>query len=197
MFRTKCLEEKAMYPMRRRSLLQGIFAVTAVASWAASPSFADQPEVGIDEGMQFPDIVYHDAAGARKTIADARGTVGLVYFWASWCPICRGDMGDVQAFYDRYKDQNVTAIILNFMDPYDPARAWAKEKGYTMPFADSGISGRDPQATTTKGSYTLPRRTPLFFVLDREGKVAAQSVGWTLGGNAVSRTIDALLKASA
>ena len=184
-----------MYSLKRRSLLQGIFAAAGVVSLAGPRAFADEPEVGIDEGMQFPDIVYHDAAGARKTIADARGTVGLVYFWASWCPVCKGDIGDVQAYYDRYKDQKVTAIILNFMDPYDQGRAWAKGEGYTMPFADSGISGRAPQATTTTGSYTLPRRTPLFFILDRGGKVAAQSEGWALGSNVVPRTIDALLKA--
>lgn len=154
----------------RRALLRraGGTALSLAAAWPATA----QPAEGTNKGMQFPDIVYRAPDGEIRSIAESRGKLSLVYLWASWCPICAADLKNIQAYYDRYKDNpKFAAIILNFMDPYDRSLRWAENLGFKLPFANSNISGRNPVASTTTGVYTLPRYTPLFYILDGKGVV--------------------------
>jgi len=57
------------------------------------------------------------------------------------------------------------------MTPYERGRRWAENRALKLPFADCGIEGRTPQATTTAGTWNLPRQTPLFFLIDGNGVV--------------------------
>lgn len=162
-------------PLTRRALLTLAAALPALpvsAQQITGPITGIDPILGIDRGQRFPDIVYTTEEGARRSIAESRGRLALVYFWASWCPVCAADLKTIQTYWDRWKDRpKFAAILLNFMDPYERGRRWAENRGHKLPFADSGIAERNPVATTTAGPWNLPRQTPLFFLLDGMGTV--------------------------
>lgn len=161
-----------MHIVTRRAVVAGIGGAVACGLGGPSGALAGSAE-GVRMGDQFPDIVYHTAEGDKKNVSAARGTVSLAYFWASWCPICAVDIYNIRHVYEKFKDNpKFTPIILNFLDPYKSGLAWAEKKNVKLPFADSGISGKSPVATTMTGTYSMPLYTPLFYILDAKGAVA-------------------------
>jgi thiol-disulfide isomerase/thioredoxin len=151
--------------LTRRTLL------TAVPL-AALPLPALAQSTGIEKSQVFPDILYRGTDGKQHGVHESRGKVTLLYFWASWCPVCAADLKNIQAVYQRYQtNPRFQAILLNFMDPYERGLRWAEQRGYRLPFRDSGIEGNQPLAMIQGGTYTLPRQTPLFFLLDANSVV--------------------------
>jgi Redoxin len=140
--------------------------------------------VGLSTGMVFPDVIYRTEDGQAKSVSASRGKVTLVYFWAVWCPICFNDIVNVQNMHDHLKaNPGFSSIALNIMDEYKPGVSWARARKITLPLGDSGIGSRGtPTAVSTPaGPFMLPRTTPQFYVLDRNGIVSYAVEGRAAG----------------
>jgi peroxiredoxin len=66
-----------------------------------------------DVRRQNADFTLTDLQGKSWHLRDLRGKVVLVNFWATWCPPCRKEMPDLQALYDKYKDQGFIVLALS------------------------------------------------------------------------------------
>ena len=60
------------------------------------------------------DFTLTDLQGKSWTLQALRGKVVLVNFWATWCQPCRKEMPDLDALYQRFKDQG--GVILGISD---------------------------------------------------------------------------------
>ena len=71
---------------RRGVLLAGVLAVTVAAlpAAAAEPDWASFGAVSYDPPRPAPAFSLPDLDGRQVTIADLRGKVTLVFFWATW-----------------------------------------------------------------------------------------------------------------
>lgn len=100
-------------------------------------------------------------------LRDLRGKIVLVNFWATWCPPCRKEMPDLQALYDKYKDQGL--VVLSISDEeIGKVSPFIAERKITYPvLLDPGRKVND--AFVVEG-------IPKSFVYDREGKLVAQSI---------------------
>jgi peroxiredoxin len=120
-----------------------------------------------DVKRQKADFTLSDLQGKTWHLRELRGKVVLVNFWATWCPPCRKEMPDLQALYDKYKEQGF--VVLSISD---------EEAAKVSPFV-----------TERKVSYPVlldPGRKvneafvvegiPKSLVYDREGKLVAQSI---------------------
>jgi len=120
-----------------------------------------------DAKREKADFTLTDMQGQPWHLADLRGKVVLVNFWATWCPPCRKEMPDLQALYDKYKDQGF--VVLAISD---------EEAAKVNPFlAERKISYPvllDPGRKVTE-SFVV-EGIPKSFVYDREGKLVAQSI---------------------
>src|SRR6266498_2341812 len=59
-------------------------------------------------GRRAPDFALRTLDGSRWVrLADLRGQVVVVNFWASWCAACREEHPALTAAWDRYSDQGV------------------------------------------------------------------------------------------
>ncbi len=120
-----------------------------------------------DAKRQRADFTLTDLHGQSWHLKDLRGKIVLVNFWATWCPPCRKEMPDLQALYDRYKDQGF--VILSISDEEQAKVApFIAERKITYPvMLDPGRKVNDEFIV-----YGIPKS----FVYNRDGKIVAQSI---------------------
>ncbi|ENH97691.1 thioredoxin [Gracilibacillus halophilus YIM-C55.5] len=73
----------------------------------SSTSEAMEREVGLKVGQVAPDFTLQTIDGETVKLSDYRGDRVMLNFWATWCPPCREEMPDLQAFY-----QDSDAVVL-------------------------------------------------------------------------------------
>lgn len=120
-----------------------------------------------DQARAGADFTLNDLQGESWTLKALQGKVVLVNFWATWCPPCRKEMPDLDALYQRFKDQGL--IILSISDEeVDKVKSYLAEKPVTYPILlDPGRKVND---------LFRINGIPKSFVYDRHGKLVAQSI---------------------
>lgn len=107
------------------------------------------------------------------TLAELRGRVVVMEFWASWCMPCRMSAPQLSAWQDRYGAQGLTVIGIT-MDSPEVALQASVEMG--MDYAV--LSDPDGETTRLYKAFALPT----LFVIDREGKIREAMVGYSTEG---------------
>jgi thiol-disulfide isomerase/thioredoxin len=69
------------------------------------------------------------------TLAQLRGKLVLVDFWASWCPPCQKDMPQVVHIYNRYKNKGFEIIGVSLDKNYGDLKKFKDQYGMTWPMA--------------------------------------------------------------
>lgn len=120
-----------------------------------------------DAARQKADFTLTDLQGTEWHLHDLTGKVVLVNFWATWCPPCRKEMPDLQALYDKYKDQGFVVLAISDEEAAK-VRPFIAERKITYPvLLDAGRKVND---------LFQVEGIPKSFVYDREGKLVAQSI---------------------
>jgi len=120
-----------------------------------------------DAIRQKADFTLTDLTGKSWTLSALRGKVVLVNFWATWCPPCRKEMPDLDALYQRFKDQGF--IILAISDEgAAKVQPFLAERHITYPVM------LDPGRKVNE--LFQVDGIPKSFVYNREGKLVAQSI---------------------
>jgi len=120
-----------------------------------------------DAKRQNADFTLADLQGKKWHLQDLRGKVVLVNFWATWCPPCRKEMPDLQALYDKFKDQGFVVLAISDEEAAKVSPFIAERKiGYPI-LLDPGRKVNEE---------FIVEGIPKSFVYDRSGKMVAQSI---------------------
>ena len=122
----------------------------------------------------------------RMSLAQLRGKVVIVNFWASWCDPCKGEAPLLQRAQKRLEREGGTVLGVTYKDRASASRDFAREFGYTFP------SLRDDELKLAPKFGTI--KLPETFVLDRAGRVVAISRGEITDFKFLTRAIDEALK---
>jgi len=120
-----------------------------------------------DAKRQKADFTLSDLQGKSWHLQDLRGKVVLVNFWATWCPPCRKEMPDLDALYNKFKDQGLVVLAISDEEAAKVAPFIAERKISYPVLLDPGRKVND--AFIVEG-------IPKSFVYDRSGKIVAQSI---------------------
>lgn len=117
-------------------------------------------------GQAAPALVVKELNGRTFNLADARGSVVVVNFWASWCPPCRKEMPALNQVYRRYHGRGLKMIALSV----DHAgRLWAVKKAMKA-FKYPAAMLADAQAN----GFGEPSELPVTYVVGTHGIVRAK-----------------------
>lgn len=120
-------------------------------------------------GDMAPDFTRTDFAGKRVHLADYRGKLVLLNFWASWCGPCLEEMPRLSAWQRRYGAVGLQIIGVSM----DDAAAPAKRLLVRRPVAYPVVLGDAKLGETYGGVLGLP----LTFLIDRRGHIVARYRG--------------------
>lgn len=121
-------------------------------------------------GRPAPDFALRTLDGSRVVRLSAlRGQVVVVNFWASWCAACRVEHPNLLAAWQRYEDQGVVLVGIDFQDQRGAAIAFMRQMGGDWPVVE------DPGGRTSLayGVYGVPET----FFIGRDGMVRFKQIG--------------------
>jgi len=105
--------------------------------------------------------------GKTYSLADLRGHVVLLNFWATWCPPCRKEMPDMEKLYQRLQSKGFLVLAVSDEDRETVAGFEAKQK-YTFPL----LLDPDRKVNDAFNVEGIPKS----FLFDRDGKLVAQAI---------------------
>jgi len=117
-----------------------------------------------------PDFELKDANGKTVSLADYRGKVVLLNFWATWCGPCKVEIPWFVEFEQKYKDRGFAVLGVSMDD-----EGWEVVKPYLEKNRINYrvLVGDDKIAQSYGGVESLPTT----FVLDQDGHIAGQHIG--------------------
>ncbi len=180
------LESGAAKP-KRRGLSPGslsILAAVAVLAVILALQLAERNRGRPLSGLA-PDFALTLFDGGVVELADFRGQVVLLNFWASWCPPCRDEALDLQALYSDYRESGFTIIGINMLES-SPQKAL----DFIEEFGISYANGEDRQQRVTN-LYRV-EGPPESYLIDQAGDVRQFYFG-SIRYDKLSRAIEALL----
>jgi peroxiredoxin len=92
---------------------------------------AKKIQSGLAEGAKFPDFSEKDSAGKPLSIANYKGKVVLLDFWATWCPPCVKELPNVIKTYDTHHKQGFEIIGISLDKDQEKLTSFTKEKNMT------------------------------------------------------------------
>lgn len=160
------------------------------AGTPGSPAVAAQAgeDTGaIAVGKKAPDFTLSDPEGKKVRLADLKGKVVVLSFWATWCPPCRMEMPHLEALQKKYASKPVKVVGVNLDVQGKALRKWMKSHKLTF----TVVADTDQKVA---GSYGV-EGIPTLYVLDQKGIVREHNVGFDQDMEKnLGRLIDGLLK---
>lgn len=135
-----------------RKFLIGLAALEALCS----PTLAKTPATG-DEAPGF-ELTLVD--GRKVTLAELRGKVVVLNFWATWCGPCKQELPLLDAYYRLQRKHGLEVFAVTTEDSLPLSRL-------KPVFAAIQI----PPVRKLKGPYAVLRGVPMNYIIDRSGRV--------------------------
>jgi peroxiredoxin len=117
-----------------------------------------------------PDFALKDAEGKTVHLADYRGKVVLLDFWATWCDPCRLEIPWFIEMQRKNKDRGFEVLGVSMDDEgWEVVKPFMKNIGVNYRV----LIGNDQTTEMYGGVDALPTT----FLIDRQGKIAAVHIG--------------------
>ncbi len=126
-----------------------------------------------------------DSEGREITLAQYRGKVVLIDFWASWCAPCRAAMPDVISLYDRFHDQGFDIIGVSLDNSRSAMQSYVSGNGMEW----RQVCECNGWESTLAQLYEV-RGIPKTFLVDQDGNIA----GVDLKGDKLEAAVERLLR---
>jgi cytochrome c biogenesis protein CcmG/thiol:disulfide interchange protein DsbE len=172
----KITMEQALSSRKSSTLGRNFILVTGVilvlgllAVMAANLSRTESVDL---QGRPAPDFtlpLFDQFEQDELRLANLRGQVAVVNFWASWCVECYKEAALLEEAWQDYKDRGVVFVGVDYLDTDKEGLAYMKKYGITYP------SGPDMGSKISK-DYAITGVPETFFI-DRDGQIVHVQIG--------------------
>jgi peroxiredoxin len=120
-----------------------------------------------------PDFTLRTMNGPNMRLAEQRGRVVMVNFWATWCAPCRQEMPHLNRLYEKYRGAGFVLLGVNVDDDTGKAAEVAAKLGVTFPV----LLDTEKSVSKLYDVSTMPST----MIIDRDGKVRYVHRGYQVG----------------
>ena len=132
----------------------------------ASPLFKGNGSQPIDTSVKpapgmveypAPELELVNLDGQPVSLEALRGQVVMVNNWATWCPPCRAEMPELEAFYQAHKEEGFVLVGINSGDQSDQVQDFIQEYNLSFPMwlDPTGLAIHAFQNNALPSSYVL------------------------------------------
>ena len=158
-----------MKPPCRRLHCIAAMILWFVASMAQGADKAAQTLTALDRPIPAPDFTLKGEDGKTYRLADYRGKVVVLNFWATWCPPCRYEMPSMERAHQKVRGENIVLLAVNVGENADQIFEFTGRYPVTFPLPldlDGTVSRKYPVIGL-----------PTTFVIDPRGMVTHRAIG--------------------
>jgi len=157
----------------RSTIIPFLLTSVLMLSFTARTEWAEEPAWLTEIGQKVPTFRFQTKSGPAQSIEDYRGKVVLLNFFATWCPPCRQELPRVQAeLWDTHGDNpEFEILVLAREEGWDKLDPFIEKTGYTFPI----VPDLDRTVFAKFALQSIPRNV----IIDREGKIIYQSIGYS------------------
>jgi peroxiredoxin len=82
------------------------------------------------ETIAAPDFSLNDIQGKTFKLSSQRGNPVVMFFGATWCPACRGEMPFYKALYEKYAGRGLKFLYIDINESSKRVARFAKENSF-------------------------------------------------------------------
>ena len=143
-----------------------------IAAMVAALSVA-LPALAGPSGAPAPSFTLAARGGQDVSLAQYKGQVVMLNFWASWCGPCRQEMPLLESIYRKYNKMGFTMIGVNVEPDSNAANDWLKATPVSFPI----LYDRDSKVSKLYDVSGMPSTV----IIDRTGKLRVLHRGYKPG----------------
>ena len=176
--------------MSKRIVAAGVCLVAASLAWTGcSSGVTVKAAVKAEKDRKpAPEFALKDADGKTVHLADYKGKVVLLDFWATWCAPCKIEIPWFMEFEQQLKDRGFAVVGVSMDED-----GWGVVKPYLqeMKINYRILLGNEQVGAIYGGVDSLPTT----FLIDRQGKIVSVHIGLDRGKEDFKNDIVRLLDA--
>ncbi|MBS0364313.1 MAG: TlpA family protein disulfide reductase [Proteobacteria bacterium] len=124
-------------------------------------------------GEPAPAFTLPARGGSQINLAQYRGQVVMINFWASWCGPCRQEMPLLESIYRQYSKLGFTLLGVNVEPDSAAAEQWLKQTPVSFPI----LFDRDSKVSRLYDVSGMPSTV----IIDRAGRLRVVHHGYKPG----------------
>src|SRR5512139_2911563 len=142
-----------------------VVGLVIVLAFGLRARYTTQPRSGAAPDFSLPLYAGYEGGLGKPQVrlADLRGQVVFINFWASWCVPCREEQPVLEKLWKQYRSKGVVFLGIDYVDTEPAALQYLREFGVTYP------NGPD-LGTKISPKYHI-QGVPESFLVDRQGNI--------------------------